>query len=101
MRECEHECRRVGARMCECVCVRQVSALCVHLCVCACMCAHVCVCVCVAVAMAGPTLHIPLTQRSLCGPMSPRPAPPPRSIPSAVQHVADPVPPQRTASLAF
>ena len=46
MRECEHECRRAGARMCECVCVRQVSALCVHLCVCACMCAHVCVCVC-------------------------------------------------------
>ena len=47
MRECEHECRRVRARMCECVCVKAGECtVCtfVHVCM------YVCVCVCVCVA---------------------------------------------------
>ena len=58
MRECEHECRRVRARMCECVCVKAGECtVCtfVHVCMYVCT----CVCVCVRGVVAGPTLHIP------------------------------------------
>ena len=60
MRECEHECRRVRARMCERVCVKAGECtVCTFVCVCMYVCTCVCVCVCVRGVVAGPTLHIP------------------------------------------
>ena len=48
MRECEHECRRVRARMCERVCVKAGECtVCTFVRVCMYVCMCVCVCVCV------------------------------------------------------
>ena len=84
MRECEHECRRVRARMCERVCVKAGECtVCTFVRVCMYVCTCVCVCVCEGV-VAGPTLHIPPStpsavqrppQRPLCGPAVADPGP--------------------------